>query len=103
MYKNPEACAGHLYILQGTQYDVPPMRAGTSRINGTDGVSWRNVSPRLKQQFAKLVVCHKIGAAVSPWNMPELGWFLGYPFALSLMALTAGGMMFYFLRKGWFR
>lgn len=39
--------------------------------------------------------------ARSPWNMPELEWRWGYPFALLLMALTAGIMLFYFRRKGW--
>ncbi|MFW5924710.1 MAG: magnesium/cobalt transporter CorA [Myxococcota bacterium] len=38
---------------------------------------------------------------VSPLNMPELGWYFGYPFALSLMALVAGGLVVYFWRKGW--
>ena len=38
---------------------------------------------------------------VSPWNMPELDWYLGYPFALALMALIAGGLIWYFHRKGW--
>lgn len=37
----------------------------------------------------------------SPWNMPELGWRLGYPFALALMAGLAAAMLFYFRRKGW--
>jgi magnesium transporter len=37
----------------------------------------------------------------SPWNMPELTWYLGYPFALSLMAAMAFGMLYYFRRKGW--
>jgi magnesium transporter len=37
----------------------------------------------------------------SPWNMPELGWWLGYPFALGLMALVALGLVIYFRRKGW--
>jgi magnesium transporter len=37
----------------------------------------------------------------SPWNMPELKWYLGYPFALSLMAVMAFGMVSYFRRKGW--
>jgi magnesium transporter len=37
----------------------------------------------------------------SPLNMPELGWYFGYPFALSLMALTALGLLFFFKRKGW--
>ena len=39
----------------------------------------------------------------SPWNMPELEWQLGYPFALGLMATIAGVMLFYFWRKGWLR
>lgn len=37
----------------------------------------------------------------SPWNMPELGWTLGYPFALFIMAASAGGLLWYFYRKGW--
>ncbi len=38
----------------------------------------------------------------SPWNMPELKWVWGYPFALGLMAAVAGGLLFYFRKKGWF-
>jgi len=37
----------------------------------------------------------------SPWNMPELRWYFGYPFALAMMAAVAGWMFFYFRRKGW--
>jgi magnesium transporter len=37
----------------------------------------------------------------SPLNMPELNWYLGYPFALGLMAAMALGMLAYFRRKGW--
>jgi len=37
----------------------------------------------------------------SPWNMPELRWYWGYPFALGLMAVTAIGLLVYFRRKGW--
>jgi magnesium transporter len=37
----------------------------------------------------------------SPWNMPELDWFMGYPFALILMLAIALGMLLYFRRKGW--
>lgn len=40
--------------------------------------------------------------AASPFNMPELNWYFGYPLALGLMAAVAGGMLFYFKRKGWF-
>ncbi|HRR85328.1 MAG TPA: magnesium/cobalt transporter CorA, partial [Phycisphaerae bacterium] len=39
----------------------------------------------------------------SPWNMPELTWYFGYPFALGLMAMIALAMLYYFGRKGWLR
>ena len=38
---------------------------------------------------------------VSPLNMPELGWYWGYPFALAVMATVAGGLMLYFRRRNW--
>lgn len=37
----------------------------------------------------------------SPWNMPELGWYFGYPFALSLMLVSAAGLVWYSWLKGW--
>jgi magnesium transporter len=37
----------------------------------------------------------------SPLNMPELGWYYGYPFALGLMAVVGIAMLFYFRRKRW--
>ena len=40
-------------------------------------------------------------ADVSPWNMPELKWFFGYPFALGLMAAVAGVLLGYFYKNGW--
>lgn len=39
--------------------------------------------------------------ARSPWNMPELKWFYGYPFALGLMASIATVLMGYFWYRGW--
>jgi magnesium transporter len=39
----------------------------------------------------------------SPWNMPELGWYFGYPFALILMSATAAGLIWYIRKKGWLR
>lgn len=38
----------------------------------------------------------------SPWNMPELHWYFGYPFALGLMVATAVALLIFFKRKGWF-
>lgn len=38
---------------------------------------------------------------VSPFNMPELNWYYGYPFAMLLMAAMAGLLLWYYRRKGW--
>lgn len=37
----------------------------------------------------------------SPWNMPELKWHYGYPYALCLMFTIAVVLMFSFWRMGW--
>ncbi len=39
--------------------------------------------------------------SASPWNMPELGWYWGYPFALGVMALVAIVLLVFFRRRGW--
>ncbi len=39
--------------------------------------------------------------SVSPLNMPELGWYWGYPFALGVMAVVALGLLVFFRRRGW--
>jgi magnesium transporter len=38
----------------------------------------------------------------SPFNMPELKWYFGYPFALGLMATIGIVLFIYFKRKNWF-
>ncbi len=38
----------------------------------------------------------------SPFAMPELGWYLGYPLALLLMVAVAVGMIWWFRHKRWF-
>jgi magnesium transporter len=40
-------------------------------------------------------------AEESPWNMPELNWYLGYPFAIGLMLAIVLGFVVYFRRKNW--
>ncbi len=37
----------------------------------------------------------------SPWNMPELKWYYGYPFAWVVMASIAFGLLIFFRRKRW--
>ncbi|MBW4542017.1 MAG: magnesium/cobalt transporter CorA [Myxacorys chilensis ATA2-1-KO14] len=38
----------------------------------------------------------------SPYNMPELDWYWGYPLCLALMLGIALALVYYFKRKGWF-
>jgi len=38
---------------------------------------------------------------VSPWNMPELQWVFGYPYALALMVAVGGGLLYWMWRRGW--
>jgi magnesium transporter len=37
----------------------------------------------------------------SAWNMPELKWTYGYPFALGLMTAVAATFLIVFWRRGW--
>ncbi|WP_026734792.1 magnesium/cobalt transporter CorA [Fischerella sp. PCC 9605] len=37
----------------------------------------------------------------SPYNMPELNWYWGYPVCLALMAIIAISLLFIFWRSGW--
>ncbi|GET38303.1 magnesium/cobalt transporter CorA [Microseira wollei] len=38
----------------------------------------------------------------SPWNMPELNWYWGYPLCWATMIATAAGLVVFFWRRGWF-
>jgi magnesium transporter len=37
----------------------------------------------------------------SPYNMPELNWYYGYPLSLFMMILLSGFMVWFFKRKEW--
>jgi len=39
----------------------------------------------------------------SPWNMPELNWYWGYPLCLATMTAIATGLVYFFWRRGWFK
>jgi magnesium transporter len=39
----------------------------------------------------------------SPLNMPELGWYWGYPACIGLMAIVAGSLVWFFWKRGWFK
>ncbi len=38
----------------------------------------------------------------SPFNMPELDWYLGYPFAWAIMLTISISLIMFFWRRGWF-
>ncbi|MEG4217643.1 magnesium/cobalt transporter CorA [Microcoleus sp. Pol14C6] len=38
----------------------------------------------------------------SPWNMPELNWYFGYPLCWAIMLAIASGLVYFFWRRGWF-
>ncbi|UKO98497.1 magnesium/cobalt transporter CorA [Nostoc sp. UHCC 0870] len=37
----------------------------------------------------------------SPYNMPELNWYWGYPLCLAIMGFIGFGLLFLFWRRGW--
>ncbi|MEA5581349.1 magnesium/cobalt transporter CorA [Nodularia harveyana UHCC-0300] len=39
----------------------------------------------------------------SPYNMPELNWYWGYPVCLAVMAAIGFGLLFFFWRRGWLK
>lgn len=41
--------------------------------------------------------------SVSPWNMPELDWYWGYPLCWALMIAIAVCLIYFFWRRGWFK
>ena len=39
----------------------------------------------------------------SPWNMPELNWYYGYPLCIGIMLAIAFCLIFYFWQLGWLK
>lgn len=40
--------------------------------------------------------------SASPWNMPELDWYWGYPVCLAVMLVVGVTLFLFFKRRGWF-
>jgi magnesium transporter len=51
--------------------------------------------------FISSIYGMNFNTATSPWNMPELNWYWGYPLALLLMLGVAVGQLLFFRRHGW--
>jgi magnesium transporter len=37
----------------------------------------------------------------SPWNMPELRWYMGYPAIMLVLLVVGVALVYFFFRKGW--
>jgi magnesium transporter len=77
------------------------MSAVSNRINETMRVLTIIATIFIPITFIASIYGMNFDPAASPWNMPELRWWFGYPFALSSMLATAGGMWWHFRRRGW--
>lgn len=51
--------------------------------------------------FIAAVFGMNFDGGASPWNMPELRWYWGYPAALGLMLALACGLILLFRKRGW--
>jgi magnesium transporter len=57
----------------------------------------------LPLSFIASIYGMNFNTSISKWNMPELNWRYGYPFALGLMLAVAVGMLLNFKWRGWLR
>jgi magnesium transporter len=77
------------------------MSAVSSRMNEVMKVLTIIATIFIPLTFAAGIYGMNFNPDASPWNMPELNWRWGYPVFLAVMLLTAGGMVAFFVRKGW--
>jgi magnesium transporter len=42
-----------------------------------------------------------VANTASPWAMPEMHWYYGYPLVWLLIIVVAVGMLLFFKRKHW--
>ena len=63
-----------------------------------------NESMKVLTVFASIMLPLTVITGIYGMNfkfMPELEWVHGYPFALGLMAVVAGGLLYFFKKKRW--
>ncbi len=77
------------------------MSSISNRINETMRVLTIIATIFIPLTFITSIYGMNFDTQISPWNMPELEWYFGYPMVWLVMALTTLGMIFYFYRQGW--
>jgi magnesium transporter len=94
----------HLIRLSESVEDYQDVMAGTLDANATMASNRVNTVARNLAAYAAIFAVVTMISGIYGMNfehMPELGWRLGYGWALGLMAVGAGGLYVYFKRKGW--
>ena len=74
----------------------------SNRLNGIMKVLTVIATLFMPLSFLASLYGMNFNTTISPYNMPELSWYLGYPFVLGLMAIVALTMLLLFKRRGWF-
>jgi magnesium transporter len=94
----------HLIRLAESVEDYQDLIAGALDANATLAANRVNTVARSLAAYAAIFAVVTMISGIYGMNfehLPELGWELGYPWALGLMAVGAGGLWIYFKRKGW--
>lgn len=55
----------------------------------------------MPMNFVAAVYGMNFNSEYSPFNMPELNWYFGYPMALLVMVTMASSLLLFFRRRGW--
>jgi magnesium transporter len=77
------------------------MSSVSARLNETMKVLTIIATVFIPLSFIASLYGMNFDSTVSVWNMPELEWRFGYPFALGLMGLCAASLVAYFWKSGW--
>lgn len=102
-------CSDHVSQLIDTNETLRELAAGlqevylstlSNRMNRTMQVLTTIATIFIPLTFIVGIYGMNFDPEVSPWNMPELGWYWGYPAVMLLMALIAGSMLVMFRMTG---
>jgi magnesium transporter len=94
----------HLIRVVESIEDYQDLAAGALEANLTVASNRVNTVARNLAGYAAIFAVVTMISGIYGMNfehMPELGWRLGYAWALGLMAVGAGGLWLYFKRKDW--
>src|SRR6266508_3413178 len=94
----------HLIRVVESVEDYQDLAAGALEANLTVASNRVNMVARNLTAYAAIFAVITMISGIYGMNfehMPELGWRLGYAWALGLMAVGAVGLWLYFKRKGW--